>query len=94
MGDLRWAKPAPPLKNSTLQDGSYGPFCPQAAPKGFNVLGTAAGNPLGAAIDSIVDQILTPILGSGGFEDCLFLNIQVSGAAVRSPTTVNLPVIH
>ncbi|KAK3939102.1 putative esterase and lipase [Diplogelasinospora grovesii] len=27
VGSLRWAKPAPPTVNTTLQDGSYGPQC-------------------------------------------------------------------
>lgn len=31
---------------------------------------------------------------AGGSEDCLFLDIFVPGAAVRSPSTTKLPVIH
>lgn len=30
IGNLRWAKPAPPAKEETIQDGSYGPLCIQA----------------------------------------------------------------
>lgn len=93
MGDLRWAKPAPPALNPVLQDGSYGPKCPQASIKGLNVLGNAAGSPLGEAIDQIAAQLLSPAM-SGGAEDCLFLDIFVPGAAVRSPSTTKLPVIH
>lgn len=33
VGDLRWAKPAAPLFNATLSDGSYGPQCIQAPTK-------------------------------------------------------------
>ncbi|MCJ1379135.1 hypothetical protein MMC17_002235 [Xylographa soralifera] len=93
VGELRWAKPAPAPKNSTLQDGSYGSKCPQAAIKGLNVLGDGSDSPLGTAVDSIVDQILAPVM-MGGSEDCLFLDIYVPGAAVRSPSTTRLPVIH
>ncbi|MCJ1248753.1 hypothetical protein MMC30_005972 [Trapelia coarctata] len=93
VGDLRWAKPAPPPLNPVLQDGSYGPQCPQASLKGLNVLGNAAGSPLGQAIDQIAAQLLAPVT-TGGSEDCLFLDIFVPGAAVRSPSTTKLPVIH
>ncbi|MCJ1420544.1 hypothetical protein MMC32_006901 [Xylographa parallela] len=93
VGELRWAKPAPAPKNATLQDGSYGSKCPQAAIKGLNVLGDGSDLPLAAAVDSIVDQILAPVM-MGGSEDCLFLDFYVPGAAVRSPSTTRLPVIH
>ena len=93
VGDLRWAKPAPPPKNPTVQDGSYGPQCPQASLKGLNVVGSAAGTPLGVAIDKITAELLSPGTAAGS-EDCLFLDIFVPGAAVRSPSTTRLPVIH
>ena len=72
---------------------SYGSKCPQAAIKGLNVLGDGSDSPLGTAVDAIVDQIIAPNM-MGGSEDCLFLDIYVPGAAVRSPTTTHLPVIH
>lgn len=33
VGELRWAKPAPPAQETTIQDGSYGPICIQSAIK-------------------------------------------------------------
>ncbi|MCJ1280955.1 hypothetical protein MMC26_000273 [Xylographa opegraphella] len=93
VGELRWAKPAPAPKNSTLQDGSYGSKCPQAAIKGLNVLGNGLDSPLETAVEAIVDQIIAPLM-TGGSEDCLFLDVYVPGAAVRSPSTTRLPVIH
>lgn len=53
VGDLRWAKPAPPLKNKTLQDGSYGHSCVQTAVKHLNVVGSGNSSPLGAAINQL-----------------------------------------
>jgi carboxylesterase type B len=35
-----------------------------------------------------------PAVINGGSEDCLFLDVYVPGAAVRSPSTTSLPVIH
>lgn len=93
MGDLRWAKPAPAPKNSTLQDGSYGNACPQAAPKGLNVVGSGSDSPLGTAIDDFLTDLLTP-LADYGSEDCLFLDVYVPGSAVRSSSTSKLPVVH
>lgn len=34
IGNLRWAKPAPPNQQSGVQDGSYGPVCVQAQASG------------------------------------------------------------
>ncbi|KAF2667279.1 alpha/beta-hydrolase [Microthyrium microscopicum] len=34
---LRWAKPAPPATNTTLQTGAYGATCPQANPGGIQI---------------------------------------------------------
>ncbi len=53
MGDLRWAKPAPPLPNSTLQDGSYGHSCVQSAIKGLNFVGPGNDSPIGAAANQL-----------------------------------------
>ncbi|KIH88214.1 hypothetical protein SPBR_06820 [Sporothrix brasiliensis 5110] len=92
VGDLRWAKPAPPLKNSTLQDGSLGHACVQTAVKNLNVLGPGNKFPLGTAIDQFVSGIPVPLFNSGN-EDCLFLDVSVPGKALRSPSTSKLPVV-
>lgn len=53
IGDLRWAKPAPPKPNSTLHDGSYGPKCIQSAVSGLNLVGPGNNSPVGAAINQL-----------------------------------------
>jgi hypothetical protein len=53
VGGLRWAKPAPPLQNSTLQDGSYGHSCVQSAINGLNLVGSGNNAPVGAAINQL-----------------------------------------
>ena len=53
VGDLRWAKPAPPQKNTTVQDGSYGNKCVQAAIKGLNLVGAGNASPVGAAVNQL-----------------------------------------
>lgn len=93
MGDLRWAKPAPPPKQSTVQDGKYGNACPQVAPNGLNFFGSGSDLPVGTAIDMLLGELAEPIL-TGGAEDCLFLDIYVPGKAVRNPKSTSLPVIH
>ncbi|KAI1476230.1 alpha/beta-hydrolase [Daldinia eschscholtzii] len=74
VGDLRWAKPAAPLNQSGIQDGSTGHSCIQAAPNGLNLLGTGNQSPIGGAINQFLGGIPLPIF-SGGSEDCLFLDI-------------------
>ena len=94
MGNLRWAKPAPPPKNSKVQDGKTGNACVQAAPNGINFFGSASDIPGGpSAINDFLGELAGPVL-SGGAEDCLFLDVYVPGSAVRSPKTKSLPVIH
>lgn len=44
MGQLRWAKPAPPLKTEGIQDGSEGRSCTQSSRLG---LGAASASPPG-----------------------------------------------
>lgn len=41
VGDLRWAKPAPPLTETKVQDGKVGNQCMQATPPQF--FGTIPG---------------------------------------------------
>ena len=76
-----------------MQDGSYGNACPQAAPQGINIVGNGSDTGLGNAIDTFLGNILTDVLDYGS-EDCLFLDVYVPGAAVRSPSTTKLPVVH
>lgn len=91
IGNLRWAKPQTPTYNSTLQDGSYGPYCVQGAPKGLNLLGPGDESPVGAAADQFIGGLLVPLF-EGGNEDCLFLDVYVPGKAIRN-TSLALPVI-
>ena len=94
VGDLRWAKPAPAPKNAALQSGDYGPKCPQASIKGINLLGDGTTSVAATILDTIVSDYVEPAVINGGSEDCLFLDVYVPGAAVRSPSTTSLPVIH
>jgi carboxylesterase type B len=94
LGDLRWAKPAPPPKNSTIQDGSYGPQCPNTQVNGVNFLGSGSDSGLGHFIDGILNNIGDVIENAPGSEDCLFLDVYVPGHAVRNPKGTKLPVIH
>ncbi|KAK4643571.1 hypothetical protein QC761_407080 [Podospora bellae-mahoneyi] len=91
VGELRWAKPAPPAQNSTHQDGSYGPRCIQSAPNGINVVGPGNKAPVGAVINQFLGGIPLPLF-SGGSEDCLFLDVYVPGKALKNPT-IKLPVV-
>ncbi|KAK3998343.1 putative esterase and lipase [Cladorrhinum sp. PSN332] len=91
VGNLRWAKPAPPLQETKLQDGSYGPKCIQGAPNGLNLVGPGNGSPIGAAINQFLGGIPIPLF-SGGDEDCLFLDVYVPGKALKNPSA-KLPVV-
>ncbi|KAI0169237.1 alpha/beta-hydrolase [Hypoxylon sp. FL1284] len=91
VGDLRWAKPAPPLNESGVQDGSVGHSCVQAAPNGLNLLGTGNQSPVGGAINQFLGGIPLPVF-SGGSEDCLFLDVSVPGEALKDPSQ-KLPVL-
>ncbi|KAK3381333.1 Alpha/Beta hydrolase protein [Podospora didyma] len=90
VGNLRWAKPAPPVKNDTLHDGSYGPKCVQAAVYGVNLVGPGNASPAGAAVNQFLGGIPVPLF-TGGTEDCLFLDLYVPGKALRKPS-LKLPV--
>ncbi|KAK4180096.1 putative esterase and lipase [Triangularia setosa] len=91
IGELRWAKPAPPPQNATLQDGSYGPKCIQSAPNGINLVGPGNNAPAGAVINQFLGGIPLPLF-SGGSEDCLFLDVYVPGKALKNPS-IKLPVV-
>jgi carboxylesterase type B len=70
-GDLRWAPPQKPAVNNTIQDGKYGPSCPQTAMPGF------PGDP----------NTVANLVWGGASEDCLFLNLYVPGKALKDPST-------
>jgi carboxylesterase type B len=93
VGDLRWAKPAPPLKQDGIQDGSVGNKCPAAAIKGLNLFGGASDTTVGAAIDQLIGP-LAAAFQTGGSEDCLFLDLYVPGSAIRNPSSANLPIVQ
>ncbi|KAL8994964.1 MAG: hypothetical protein Q9169_005205 [Polycauliona sp. 2 TL-2023] len=87
VGDLRWAKPAPPTPESGVQDGSYGPICIQAPmggsdPAAANSSSAGEGLPTGGTLPSTKPTS----------EDCLFLDIYVPKKAIDNPS-VKLPVI-
>jgi carboxylesterase type B len=81
VGNLRWQKPQPPAKETTIQDGKTGHVCVQAQP------GT---KPIGAPMPSKP----AGTIGIGfGNEDCLFLDLFVPGKALKAPATSKLPVV-
>ena len=60
VGDLRWAKPAPPATETEIQDGSYGPICIQAPVKGPKLTGPGASSPIGMAANQYLAGIPIP----------------------------------
>lgn len=72
-----------------MQDGSYGPSCVQELPLDFLSL-TEEGTP-GIFIDLLNEVVSLPLNTTS--EDCLFLDLQVPGKAVRDPENHNLPVV-
>ncbi|CAL8578603.1 hypothetical protein XPA_004372 [Xanthoria parietina] len=91
VGDLRWAKPAPPQQESEIQDGSYGPICRQAPLKGPQLTGPGAKLPIGQALNQYLAGIPIPSFKAAD-EDCLFLDLHVPAAAIKDPS-LKLPVI-
>ncbi|KAK1755691.1 putative esterase and lipase [Echria macrotheca] len=91
VGNLRWAKPAPPQPESTLQDGSYGHKCVQSAISGMNLVGPGNNFPAGAAVNQFLGGIPIPLF-QGGDEDCLFLDVYVPAKALKNPS-LKLPVV-
>ncbi|KAL8941353.1 MAG: hypothetical protein Q9216_002292 [Gyalolechia sp. 2 TL-2023] len=90
-GDLRWARPAPPQKESSIQDGSYGPICKQAPIPGPQLTGPGAKLPIGQALNQYLAGIPLPSFRAAD-EDCLFLDLHVPAAAIKDPS-LKLPVI-
>ncbi|KAI4217815.1 MAG: hypothetical protein LQ349_009005 [Xanthoria aureola] len=91
VGNLRWAKPAPPTPEPGIQDGSYGPVCVQAPIKGPQLEGPGADSPVGEALNQFLAGIPVPSLQKAS-EDCLFLDIYVPKKAIEDPS-LKLPVI-
>ncbi|KAM0331487.1 hypothetical protein ACHAQA_003163 [Verticillium albo-atrum] len=85
VGDLRWAKPAPPLKKTGIQDGSQGSSCPQAMVRGLNFLGPGNQSPVGAAVNQFLGGIPVPSFQESS-EDCLYLDIYLPSKALRKPS--------
>ncbi|KAL8637666.1 MAG: hypothetical protein Q9228_005088, partial [Teloschistes exilis] len=91
VGNLRWAKPAPPNPESSIQDGSYGPICVQAPIQGPQLTGPGSSSPIGQALNQFLGGIPIPSFKAAS-EDCLFLDVYVPAKAVENPG-VRLPVI-
>ncbi|KAL8644498.1 MAG: hypothetical protein Q9226_007734, partial [Calogaya cf. arnoldii] len=90
-GSLRWAPPAAPSPESTVQDGSYGPICIQAPIKGPRYTGPGSDSPIGEALNQYIGGIPLPSFKKAS-EDCLFLDVYVPKKAVEDPS-LRLPVI-
>ncbi|KAH0558532.1 hypothetical protein GP486_004813 [Trichoglossum hirsutum] len=80
LGDLRFAAPAPPENNRSagVQDGQYGPFCPQAASPAWEDTARAFFNSLAKGQKSFTPPPLNltiPTPDPGESEDCLFLDV-------------------
>lgn len=91
VGDLRWAKPAPPTPESGIQDGSYGPICIQAPVPGPKLTGPGADSPIGQGLNQFLGGIPLPSFKNTS-EDCLFLDLYVPAKAIDNPA-LKLPVI-
>jgi carboxylesterase type B len=93
IGNLRWAKPAPPEPVSGIQDGSYGPNCiPAPVPPEFTT-------PAQEKLAETADEGWFFKIQNGCKEadidlaDCLFLDIYVPGKALKGEEKAKLPVI-
>ncbi|GAD93732.1 hypothetical protein [Paecilomyces variotii No. 5] len=87
-GDLRFAKPAPPQATPGIQNGSYGLSCAQEFPFSLFNAGDLSKSPIGAMVNAMEDGLAGEVS-----EDCLFLDIQVPGKAIRDPDEQKLPVV-
>ncbi|KAF2421100.1 alpha/beta-hydrolase [Tothia fuscella] len=102
VGDLRFAKPAPPIRNDTIQTGAYGNTCVQSNAKPFATNEAAPKPGTGLDFTGLLSSFLgwlSPTLdlgllqgGSSSGEDCLFLDLYVPGKALNG--SVKLPIIN
>ncbi|KAL8746200.1 MAG: hypothetical protein Q9190_001754 [Brigantiaea leucoxantha] len=81
VGNLRFAKPAPPGRETAVQDGSYGPICVQAPIKGPKLSGPGASSPIGQAFNQYLAGIPLPSFKAAS-----------EGKAISNPS-LKLPVI-
>lgn len=91
VGQLRYAKTAPPAVNETLQTGAYGPACPQYVP--LSVL-SGMGS-IGSALGGLLGDVDLGALASGAKEtgeDCLFLDVYVPSKALEGK--VKVPIVN
>jgi hypothetical protein len=87
---LRFAKPAPPIKNDTVQTGVYGPACPQAVP--IASIGGGALSGLLGTLGSFIDIGAAASGAKETGEDCLFLDVLVPSKALKGE--VKLPIVN
>ncbi|OCK83949.1 alpha/beta-hydrolase [Lepidopterella palustris CBS 459.81] len=86
VGDLRWEKPAPPLVQTGIQDGSSGFVCIQ------RVSSSPDSNSSQSASSDLTSQFFSLLSAGNQSEDCLFLDVYVPGNAIRG-WVKNLPVV-
>jgi carboxylesterase type B len=80
LGELRFAAPVPPENNRSagVQDGSYGPVCPQAASPAWQQTSQAFLQSLEQGEKNFTPPALNftvPTPDPGESEDCLFLDV-------------------
>ncbi|KAI9867824.1 MAG: hypothetical protein M1813_007646 [Trichoglossum hirsutum] len=80
LGDLRFAAPVPPENNRSagIQDGEYGPFCPQAASPAWEDTARSFLKSLSQGQTNFTPPPLNltiPAPDPGESEDCLFLDV-------------------
>ncbi|KKF93176.1 Bile salt-activated lipase [Ceratocystis platani] len=73
-----------------IQDGEFGPHCPQGVVSGFNIIGPGNRYPAGKAINQIFGGVTLPNFREAD-EDCLYLDLYVPGKALMDGET--LPVV-
>jgi carboxylesterase type B len=102
VGNLRFAKPTPPILNDTIQTGAYGKSCVQSSAKPFSSgeesPKTGGSSNVAGVLSSILGWLTSTFdLGTlqGGAEsgeDCLFLDLYVPGKALKGQA--KLPIIN
>jgi carboxylesterase type B len=100
-GPLRWAKPAPPATESTVQLGLKGPSCLSGITSSLMAMGDGfsgggkggkgkggLGGMLGGAdVSGLMNKM------TGASEDCLFLDVYVPAKALKAGAA-KLPVVN